>query len=141
MEFTEKTLRKFFLEAFEQTVVPRLDSIDEEMGSLQGEMSSLQEEVNSIKKIMRNIDLRLLNLEEKIIPKFAEIQEQFEIVVKELDEIQKGNGDKRITRDIKGLDQLIGRLKGELNKVVARVAKFEDELKKLRQSQKRKAAK
>ena len=127
MEFNPKNLRKFFLEALEQTVMPRFDSIDEEMDSLR----------NDVKRI----DKRLLDLEEKIFPEFAKIKEQFELVLQKIEFLEKSGDSKEVFNKINLLDKFVTKLKRELMFLTKRVEKFENNLKQLRQSQKRKTAK
>ncbi|MBU1089811.1 hypothetical protein KKF38_03390 [Patescibacteria group bacterium] len=159
MEFDFKNLRKFFLEALEQTVMPRFDSIDEEMDSLRSEMGLLRGEMDSLRGEMESgfakVDVRLnqieskmdrtekelLDLREQIIPEFREIQEQFKIVVKELDFLKKSGGNKEVFNKIDLLERFTAKLKRELMLLAKRVEKFENNLKQLRQSQKRRAAK
>ncbi|MFH1546102.1 MAG: hypothetical protein ABIE14_01890 [Patescibacteria group bacterium] len=145
MEFDFKNLRKFFLEALEQTVMPRFDSIDaemdslrEEMGSLRGEMGSFRKEVN---ERMLDFNKRLLDLEEKIFPEFARIKEQFELVLQKIEFLEKSGGSKEVFTKIDLLERFTAKLKRELMLLAKRVEKFENNLKQLRQSQKRRAAK
>ena len=176
MEFNPKTLRKFFLEALEQAVMPRFDSLDKEMtemrgdmsllqremgslqedmgllqremgslqrdmGLLQREMGSLRGEVDSIKEVVKRIDLRLLDVEEKIFPAFAEMKEQFELVLQKIEFLEKSGGSKDVLDKMDLLEMFTAKLKRELMLLTERVKKFESNLKQLRQSQKRRAAK
>jgi uncharacterized protein YlxW (UPF0749 family) len=131
LELTEEKLRKFFLEAFDRTVIPRLNSIDEEISEMRNEMNTR----------FKKIGKELLDLKEFTIPRIIELQENSKFIAKEVNELAKGGGQKRTAQEIRGLEKLISRLKKELDKVNSRITKFEQKLKEIRESQKRKTAK
>jgi len=176
MEFTEKTLRKFLLEALNQTVMPQLESIRDELkgdisgvrdelkgdisgvrdelkGDISGvkvDMSSMRDElkkdisgvrdelkgdISGVKVDISEIKRELLNLEEKIFPEFAEIREDFKIILKEMEKLQIGGDAKKTFHEIKSLEGLIARLKQELNDAVKRINNFEIDIRKLKQYQ------
>ncbi len=124
-------MRKFFLEAFDRTVIPRLNSIDEEISEMRNEMNTR----------FKKIGKELLDLKEFTIPRIIELQENSKFIAKEVNELAKGGGQKRTAQEIRGLEKLISRLKKELDKVNSRITKFEQKLKEIRESQKRKTAK
>ena len=137
MELNEKTLRKFFLKAFEEIMMPRLEAIEKELAkkvdkkdlkqlatkqelkketektkkNIQEEAELLREEMKfemgETNRIMKIINSRLLDLEEKIIPELRTIQEEFSIVVHELEIMKKGVGSKFVLEKINDLESVV----------------------------------
>jgi hypothetical protein len=155
MELNEKTLRKFFLEAFDQVVMPRLESIENELAKkadktdidnvkdeLKGDIDNVKDELkgdidnvqDELKGDIRGVDMRLLDLEEKIIPELRSIQVEFKIVVNELEIMKRSGGSKFVLDKINDLEMLIAEKSRELLKFADQLKKFEKEIKILRQS-------
>lgn len=164
MELNEKKLRKLL----DEIVTPRFDSLSREVAVIKEDLTGVKEDLTGVKEDVSGVkkdiiemkadiaetkediyylknkfdefDKRLLDLEEKMYPEMASFQDQFKIVLDELDDMKKSGGDTFVRENIKRIDDIIAEKSRKLLKLTAEVEKIKENFKKFKQSQKRKIA-